>query len=225
MTEYHVGCGMSGIFAGTVRDYKGGRRIWAKKSDVTDEALGAVAEYLLDNDLEIEFSRDGKEYVLKVEEASSNGGDDDEREPRPVQQIPVLRHVRADDLGDRRRFGGGDQAGHGIGRVHRMRLGHIEGGGGIRPRGFPVKMGRGQARGGRFPMMERRCDRCRCPIPDNVPEGSLRIVGFGFTLNDFTGAVCSNEHYRDGDLCEVCARDLLEWLKGGSMGASGGGCE
>ncbi len=74
-------------------------------------------------------------------------------------------------------------------------------------------------------MMERRCDRCRRPIPENVPEGSLRIVGLGFTLNDFTGSACSNEHYRDGDLCDSCARDFLEWLKGGFMGASGGGCE
>ena len=74
MTDYHVGYGISGISAGTVRDYKDGRRIWTKKSDVTDEALGAVAEYLLDQDVEIEFSRDGREYVLKVEQIPDEGG-------------------------------------------------------------------------------------------------------------------------------------------------------
>lgn len=100
MTEYHVGCGMSGILAGTVRDYKDGRRIWTNKSDVTDEAIGAVAGYLLDYDLEIEFSRDGREYVLKVEEASSEGGDDDEREPPVVREEDILRIRNAFLRGD-----------------------------------------------------------------------------------------------------------------------------
>ena len=63
-------------------------------------------------------------------------------------------------------------------------------------------------------MMERRCDRCRTPIPDDVAEGTVRLVALEFTLNDFTGHYCSNEHYRDGDLCDVCARDFLAWLKG-----------
>ena len=68
MTGYHVGCGANVIFAGTTREYRDGRKIWVKRSDVTDEALGAVAEYLLDNDLEISFARDGKDFVMKVEE-------------------------------------------------------------------------------------------------------------------------------------------------------------
>lgn len=103
MTEYHVGCGMSGILAGTVRDYKDGRRVWAHKSDVTDEAIGAVAGYLLDYDLEIEFSRNGREYVLKVEEASSKGGDDDEREPTVVREEGIHRVRVAFHRGDDRR--------------------------------------------------------------------------------------------------------------------------
>ncbi len=143
MTEYHVGCGMSGIFAGTVRDYKGGRRIWAKKSDVTDEALGAVAEYLLDNDLEISFARDGKDFVMKVEEACCKGGDGVEREPPVVREEGILRIRIAFRRGDDRRERHSGQAHHDLRPIHRMRLDHIEGGGGIRPRGFPVQMGQG----------------------------------------------------------------------------------
>ena len=44
MTEYHVGCGLAGIYAGTFR--KPGE--WKDKSECTDEAIGAVFEYMLD---------------------------------------------------------------------------------------------------------------------------------------------------------------------------------
>lgn len=44
MTEYHVGCGITGIFAGTLNK-KGDT--WVNKSDVTDEAMGAVGQFLL----------------------------------------------------------------------------------------------------------------------------------------------------------------------------------
>ena len=43
MPEYHVGCGMAGIYAGTIS--KPGQ--WKTKSPVTDEALRAVAEYMM----------------------------------------------------------------------------------------------------------------------------------------------------------------------------------
>ena len=43
MAEYHVGCGLAGIYAGTIK--KPGE--WKCKSEVTDEALRAVAEYML----------------------------------------------------------------------------------------------------------------------------------------------------------------------------------
>ena len=43
MAEYHVGCGMAGIYAGTIS--KPG--IWKSKSPVTDEALRATAEYMM----------------------------------------------------------------------------------------------------------------------------------------------------------------------------------
>lgn len=42
MTEYHVGCGMAGIYAGTLN--KQGTE-WLNKSDVTEEARQAVIQY------------------------------------------------------------------------------------------------------------------------------------------------------------------------------------
>ena len=42
MAEYHVGCGLSGIFAGTLK--KNGE-VWMNKSNVTDEAIDAVRDY------------------------------------------------------------------------------------------------------------------------------------------------------------------------------------
>ena len=62
--------------------------------------------------------------------------------------------------------------------------------------------------------MERRCDRCHVPIPDNVRPGGVRIVDLGFILNDYRDQRgCDNTHFRDGDLCDVCARDFLIWLQ------------
>lgn len=67
-------------------------------------------------------------------------------------------------------------------------------------------------------MMERRCDRCHAPIPKNVRLGSVRIVDLGFLLNDYRDQrSCDNVHFRDGDLCEVCARDFLIWLQYGQQ--------
>ena len=43
MAEYHVGCGLAAIYAGTLNK-KGDR--WVNKSDVTDEAVRAVAEHM-----------------------------------------------------------------------------------------------------------------------------------------------------------------------------------
>lgn len=44
MAEYHVGCGIAGIYAGTVK--KNGVE-WQNKSIVTDEAIDAVRDYLM----------------------------------------------------------------------------------------------------------------------------------------------------------------------------------
>lgn len=43
MTEYHVGCGALGIYAGRINK-KGD--MWVSKSDVTEEAIWAVVDYL-----------------------------------------------------------------------------------------------------------------------------------------------------------------------------------
>lgn len=65
MAEYHVGCGIAGIYAGTLKP-NGDR--WRNKSDVTHEALCAVAQYLLFQGKEFRFQHKGQWYVMKIEE-------------------------------------------------------------------------------------------------------------------------------------------------------------
>lgn len=65
MAEYHVGCGAFGIYAGTVN--KAGT-LWIKKSDVTQEAINAVALYMIENNKSIKVTTtDGKTYSLMVQ--------------------------------------------------------------------------------------------------------------------------------------------------------------
>ena len=66
MAEYHVGAGLFGIYAGTVK--KNGTE-WKDKTDCTDEAITAVRNYMIDNllgglDCEEDVS-DGYEWTLK----------------------------------------------------------------------------------------------------------------------------------------------------------------
>ncbi len=63
MANYHVGCGITGIYAGTLN--KAGN-MWVNKSDVTDEAIKAVAQYLLENKEALDFTYQGKQYRLAV---------------------------------------------------------------------------------------------------------------------------------------------------------------
>ena len=70
MAEYHVGCGIIGIYAGTLN--KQGN-MWTRKSDVTDEALIAVAQYFLEHDEAFEFDYKGKRYRMAVSEIESEG--------------------------------------------------------------------------------------------------------------------------------------------------------
>ncbi len=65
MAEYHVGCGIAGIYAGTLN--KNGAT-WRNKTNVTIEALDAVAEYLYQNKKELRFSKGGKGYALRIVE-------------------------------------------------------------------------------------------------------------------------------------------------------------
>lgn len=63
--KYSVGCGLAGVYAGVL---KPSGKEWKEKTDVTIEAMGAVAQYLLDNQKEFQFECEDKKYVLKVVE-------------------------------------------------------------------------------------------------------------------------------------------------------------
>ena len=67
MAEYHVGIGLltNTIFAGTLNKNK---TLWMHRSDVTGEALDAVATYLIETERSMTFTYHGKRYRLSVEE-------------------------------------------------------------------------------------------------------------------------------------------------------------
>lgn len=49
MPDYHVGAGLFGIYAGTLMPEKEGKpQMWRNKTDVTDEAINAVRDYMMD---------------------------------------------------------------------------------------------------------------------------------------------------------------------------------
>ena len=64
MAEYHVGCGVFGIYAGTLNK-KGD--MWLRKSEVTHEAMSAVAGHMVMHDKQMSFYYKDEKYVLKVE--------------------------------------------------------------------------------------------------------------------------------------------------------------
>lgn len=68
MAEYHVGCGITGIFAGTLNKKS---NMWLHKSDVTNEAFDAVAQYCLEHDVAMNFNYKGKRYKLAVTEVKT----------------------------------------------------------------------------------------------------------------------------------------------------------
>lgn len=65
MAEYHVGCGLFGIYAGTLNK-KGD--MWVNKSDVTEEALDSAFQYLFTNEKVFIAKVEDKKYVMKIEE-------------------------------------------------------------------------------------------------------------------------------------------------------------
>ena len=73
MAEYHVGCGAFEIYAGTLEPRN--KSLWRNKSVVTQEALTAVARYLLLNSRELHFDYDSNEYVLMVDKVQNNESD------------------------------------------------------------------------------------------------------------------------------------------------------
>ena len=68
MAEYHVGCGILGIYAGTLNKKS---NIWLNKSDVTNEAFNAVAQYCLEHNEAMNFDYKGKRYRLAVTEVKT----------------------------------------------------------------------------------------------------------------------------------------------------------
>ena len=72
MADYHVGCGITAIFAGTLNK-KG--NMWTHKSVVTDEAFNAVAQYCLEHNEAMNFNYKGKRYRLAVTEIQSDKGE------------------------------------------------------------------------------------------------------------------------------------------------------
>ena len=72
MAQYHVGCGLAAIYAGTL--HKKGN-MWLHKSDVTNEAFDAVAQYCLDHKKAMYFNYKGKRYRLAVTEIKSDNGE------------------------------------------------------------------------------------------------------------------------------------------------------
>lgn len=67
MAEYHVGCGAFAIYAGTLNSRN--KNLWQNKSEVTEEATSAVAQYLLQENKVMRFAYKGKKYKLCVAEA------------------------------------------------------------------------------------------------------------------------------------------------------------
>lgn len=68
MVEYHVGCGLFGIYAGTLNK-KGD--MWINKSDVTEEVLDSAFQYLFTNEKVFIAKVEDKEYVMKIDEKES----------------------------------------------------------------------------------------------------------------------------------------------------------
>ena len=71
MAEYHVGCGMAGIYAGTLK--KNGKE-WLHNSNVTDEAILSVIQHMYfqldDGETSMAYAvkmNDGKYARLKIE--------------------------------------------------------------------------------------------------------------------------------------------------------------
>ena len=69
MAEYHVGCGAFAIYAGTLNSRN--KNLWQNKSEVTDEAVSAVAQYLLQENKVMRFEYKGKKYKLCVVEVDN----------------------------------------------------------------------------------------------------------------------------------------------------------
>lgn len=75
MAEYHVGCGITAIFAGTLEPRNKTR--WRDKSNVTNEALCASAQYLISNEKEFRFQYKDDWYAMRIEKLEEDEEDSD----------------------------------------------------------------------------------------------------------------------------------------------------
>lgn len=76
MAEYHVGCGVFGIYAGTLEPRN--KNLWRNKSEVTNEVLSAAAQYLISNEKEFRFTYGDEYYVMCIERFHNSKKGDDE---------------------------------------------------------------------------------------------------------------------------------------------------
>ena len=88
MAEYHVGCGMFGIYAGILN--KDNNR-WKNKTEVTDEALCAFAQYLLENNKEFRFHYQDKFYGMRIDELEETG--DEQHVRRQKRRLPFFSWI------------------------------------------------------------------------------------------------------------------------------------
>lgn len=65
MAKYSIRCGLFGIYAGVL---KPNGKEWKDKTDVTIDAMGAVAQHLIEHETAFKFKYKGKPMKLKVEE-------------------------------------------------------------------------------------------------------------------------------------------------------------
>lgn len=65
--KYSIGCGNFGIYAGIL---KPNDREWKDKTEVTLDAMGAVAQHMVEHPGVFRFEYQGKKMVLKVEDES-----------------------------------------------------------------------------------------------------------------------------------------------------------
>lgn len=63
MAEYHVGCGIAGIYAGRLNKK---RDMWVSKSLVTDEVLNCAFDYLYSTEKEWRAKINGVEYAMRI---------------------------------------------------------------------------------------------------------------------------------------------------------------
>lgn len=61
--EYHVGCGFGGIYAGVLMPRN--KTMWKFKSDVTEEAIAAVRDYMVQELLIDNVVSSGYEWTMK----------------------------------------------------------------------------------------------------------------------------------------------------------------